>query len=296
MPSSKPPFKPLPRPRAGAVLRVLIYGVPIAALLVLIALGVGYLQQQRALPGKVRAHIENGNSYRAEMWYDRAIKEYERALALEPTNVSARRHMITAVREDLTLKGFGPGSDIDPALRRGYERFELVPAAHIDRALDLIKELMALDAGASQDASLLFDHAMILKVGGRPRAALPLLELAYRLKPNDAAIAAELGLLRALQGTGQATGNQASDGYALVRYAVTTQPREARYRLYAARLLHEFNGCDRAATRSVAFSAAGCAAAHQEYLRAEELASGEDLWSRRIKLRAGKAARQPALH
>lgn len=295
--ATQKPFRTAAKPaRRTQVARALYYGVPALALAVVLGLGFTYWQQQRAIPGKVQAHLAAGDGYVAQAWYDRAAKEYEAALALDPGRVDARRRLIGAWREDLLLAGFGPGSEVDPALRVDYAHHELVPAARVEKALTLVREVSALDAASNRDPRFLLDHALILKVAGRVGAAIAMLDLAYRLAPNDADIAAELGLLRALEGL--RTGRSA-EGLGLVRDAIALRPNDARYRLYAARILHEASGCGRTGAQPVRYAPRandGCNDARREYLRAEELASGEDIWSRRIKLQAGKAARQPNLH
>lgn len=272
------------------------YGVP--ALILAVSLGIGwvYWQQQRAIPRKVQAHLAAGDAFVAQAWYDRAAKEYQAALALDASRVDARRRLLGAWREELLLAGFGPGSQVDPALRVDYARSELVPAAHVEQALALVRELNALDPASNRDPEALREHALILKVGGRVDAAIAVLDLAYRLAPQDADIAAELGLLRALENlrTGRGT-----EGLGLVRYAIAARPQEAKFRLYAARILHEAAGCGGLAAQPMRVTSranAACDEVRREYLRAEELARGDDIWSRRIKLRAGKAARQPNLH
>ena len=274
----------------------LFYVAP--ALILAVSLGTGwiYWQQQRAIPGKVQAHLAAGDAFVAQAWYDRAAKEYRAALALDASRIDARRRLLGVWREELLLAGFGPGSQVDPALRVDYARAELVPAARIEQALTLVRELNALDPTAGRDPQLLLEHALILKVGGRVEAAIAVLDLAYRLAPRDADIAAELGLLRALEGLRTGRG---ADGLGLVRYAIAARPQEARFRLYAARILHEAAGCGGLAAQPMRVARRAndaCDEARREYLRAEELAHGEDIWSRRIKLRAGKAARQPSLH
>lgn len=294
--------KPIRRPAtttpvvAGRRIRALYYGVPALLVLSGLVLGLVYWQQQRAIPGKVQAHVAAGDAFLAQAWYDRAAKEYQAALVLDPTRIDARRRLLRTWREELLLAGFGPGSQVDPALRVDYARAELVPAAQVEQALVVVRELNALDPAASRDPEFLFDHAQILKVGGRVEAAITVLDLAYRLAPNDADIAAELGLLRALEGVRAGRG---AEGLALVRNAIAARPQEARYRLYAARILHEAAGCGGLAVRPLRVARPAtdaCDDARREYLLAEELAQGDDIWSRRIKLRAGKAARQPSLH
>lgn len=286
------------QPALGAkITRALYFGVPTLLVVVGVATALMYWQQQRAIPGKVQAYLAAGDAYVAQAWYDRAAKEYEAALALDPGHVDARRRLIGAWREELLLAGFGPGSEIDPALRVNYARHELVPAVRVERVLAMVREVNALDSASNRDPRFLLDHALVLKVAGQVPAAITVLDLAYRIAPNDADIAAELGLLRALEGLRTGRG---AEGLGLVRYAVASRPDEARFRLYLARILHEASGCGRASAQTVRFvpRAGGnpCDEVRREYLRAEELARGEDIWSRRIKLLAGKAARQPSLH
>lgn len=275
--------------------RGLYYGM--SALILAASLGIGlmYWQQQRAIPAKVEAHLAAGDAFLAQAWYERAAQEYEAALALDANRVDARRRLLRAWREELLLAGFGPGSPIDPALRVDYARAELVPAARVDRALALVETVNALDPASKRDPKFLLEHAQILKVGGRVEAAIAVLDLAYRLAPRDADIAAELGLLRALDGL---RSGRDADGLGLVRYAIAVRPQDARFHLYAARILHEAAGCGVSAQpmRVASRVNEACDEVRREYLRAEALARGEDIWSRRIKLRAGKAARQPSLH
>lgn len=276
--------------------RALYYGAPALVVAVILGIGAMYWQQQRAIPAKVQAHIAAGDAFVAQAWYERAAKEYEAALALDANGVDARRRLLSAWREELLLMGFGPGSQVDPALRVDYARAELVPAARVEQALTLVRTLNALDPASNRDPTLLLEQALILKVGGRVEDAIAVLDRAYRVAPNNADIAAELGLLRAIEGLRTGRG---PEGLGLVRYAIAARPQEARFRLYAARILHEAAGCGGVSAqpmRVVSRANAACDEARREYLRAEELAHGEDIWSRRIKLRAGKAARQPSLH
>lgn len=291
------PTHSVARPARGERLaRAVYYGVPALLLLGGLVTGLIYWQQQRALPSKVQAHLAAGDAFVAQAWYDRAAKEYAAALALDATSVDARRRLLGAWREELLLMGFGPGSQVDPALRVDYARSELVPAARVEQALALVRELNALDPASNRNPTALLEHALILKVGGRVDAAIAVLDLAYRLAPQDADIAAELGLLRALEGLRTGRG---ADGLDLVRYAIAARPQDARFRLYAARILHEAAGCGGLAAHPMRVASRAnqaCDEVRREYLRAEELARGDDIWSRRIKLRAGKAARQPNLH
>lgn len=283
-----------PSPERSKVQWVL-YGVIAAAVAAAVILAVAYILHQRALPGRIAKHIASGDRYREEIWYDRALKEYEAALALAPTHLQAKRRIVTAMREGLTLKGFGPGSQVDPALRAGYPQLELLATTEVQAALAHVRDLYAQAPDLKQDPATLWDEALILKVTGKPEAALTVLERLHALRPGDLDVTAELGLLR---GYVAYSSGQPLAGVDLLRSTVAAKPADPRYRLYFARTLDEAYQCTSTNTgaapkpnrREV------CGAAKREYLRAEELASGEDIWSRRIKLRAGKDARRPGLH
>lgn len=291
MPTPRPPAH---APRADrSKLQWVLYGAIGLGAIVLVVLLVTYFVQQRALPGKIAQHIAQGDRYREEIWYDRAIKEYEAALALAPAHVEARQRLITALRQNLSLKAFGPGSAVDHSLRADYDRLELVPAPEVEAALTRVRELYAQAPELKDDPHTLWDEALILKAAGKPAAALAIFERLHGLRPKDLDVMAELGLLRAWVANRE---GRPLAGLDLLRTAIAEKPQEPRFRLYFARSLHEAYECTTKTAVPKPARREVCGAAKREYLRAEELASGDDIWSRRIKLRAGKEARQPGLH
>lgn len=283
-----------PTPRAEhSKTQLMVYGAIAVGAIALVVLLIAYFVQQRAIPGKIAEHIAQGDRYREEVWYDRAIKEYETALALAPAHVEAKQRLVTAMRQNLSLKGFGPGSAVDHSLRADYDRLELVAPADVEAALARLRELYVQAPALKDDAGVLWDEALILKVAGKPAAALAVFERLHRLRPKDLDVMAELGLLRAWMANRE---GRPLAGLDLLRTAIAEKPQEPRFRLYFARSLHEAYECTSKTATPKPARREVCGAAKREYLRAEELASGDDIWSRRIKLRAGKEARQPGLH
>lgn len=273
-----------------------LYSVIALALIATIILVVMHVLHTRALPGKIAQHLATGDGYRAELWYERALKEYEAALRLDPQNIETRRRIIGTQVANLTLRGFGPGAPVDPALQAEYYRIELVPPAEIDATLARLQELYRAAPELGNDPALLWDEAMLLKVGGQPERARAVLQRLHRMQPNDVAVGAELGLLTTIL---NARREIDGPGLSLLEAAVAAQPHEPRYHFYLARALQESFGCTAAATpKRVSYveRRTTCGRARREYEQAESLAQGDDIWMRRIHLRANKDAHQPALH
>lgn len=142
--------------------------------------------------------------------YERAIAEYEKALALDAHNVEVYRRTISATRRKLEL---------EPPVRL-YER-ECQQEIHA--ALTRMYEFQASHAALKDDRDLLLEEAALLELGGKPDTALGVLKKAHAARPDDAEVLARLGLL--------------SGDLGLIGRAIESRKDEASYHYYLAQVL-----------------------------------------------------------
>tara|TARA_R110002073_G_scaffold318350_1_gene492462 strand:+ start:1311 stop:2984 length:1674 start_codon:yes stop_codon:yes gene_type:complete len=244
--------------------------------------GVASFQADREIEEMAQKHLDIGDRFVAQENYEQAISEYSQALEIEPNNIELHRKLITAKKQRLMVLAFsGAGTVLDIGLRLNYQGFAPVPGAEVDDALHSIYQLQALDPGLKDDVALMFDEAAIWKTSGsRSNNAIPLLQKATEFAPNNSAVLAELGLLSVLIST-------KPDGMRFLRRAIDIQPNEARYHFYLARVLAETYVCPYAGyDYKGSGDAEACAEAIRAYLRAADLATGDDRWSRQIQVRS----------
>ncbi len=142
-----------------------------------------------------------GDRFASQMKYDEAIQQYEKALKIDEFNIDVLRRIITVLRKNILYKSlyrFHAVLDgLDVAMRNDY-KVRFVPKKEIENAFEKIYSLKAIDPSYDNDVSLLLDEAHILKVDGRIKETIQILEQAYKLSPKNPDVLAELGLLRVL--------------------------------------------------------------------------------------------------
>jgi tetratricopeptide (TPR) repeat protein len=134
--------------------------------------------------------------------YERAIAEYEKALALDGGNIAVFRRIISAARRKLELE--------NPV--RLHER---ECQAEINSALTRIYEFQAAHPGLKDDQELLLEEAALLTLSGKAESAVAALKKIEQLHPGNPDVLARLGF--------------ATDDADLVRRALEKRPGEASY-------------------------------------------------------------------
>ena len=182
--------------------------------------------------------------------YEKAIEEYEKALALDDANPEVHRSLIAALRHRLELQ--------PPVRWRSVEG-----QAEVNAVLTALYEHQASRPVLKNDKALMLEEARILRIGGRLAAAAEVLERARALYPGHADVLADLGFVRAM-----VCPENRADGVELIRRALAIRPDEPAHHYALAQALDKA-GDDAAAIRA--------------YRRAAELSSsGRDIWTRRV--------------
>jgi len=258
---------------------------------------ISQLQEARQIREKVKIHLFAGDRLATQQRYDQAIKEYEKVFEVDKNNIKVHLRIISTVRRHLTFKAFPPGDPgNDFALRPDYDSalftnlFARVSDSEINAVLTRIYQLQALNPILQDDIELLLEEALILKTRGtRTKEAIKVLEKAHKLAPENPELLAELGLLLAV--LSHKSPQRAGEGVTLIRRAIQNRPNEACYHFYLARSLATAYLCPhRGLEYSGADDAQACAEAIREYHRATDLATGDDIWSQRIRTRAQKSS------
>ncbi|GEM_PF-6302268 len=230
---------------------------------------------------KVRIYAVMGDRYASQMKYDKAVKQYEKALEIEEFNTDVLRRIITVMREDIlyrSLYRFHAVLDgLDVAMRNYYE-VRFVSKQMIDDALEKIDTLKAVEPSFESDVSLLLNEAYILKADARVKEAIRVLEKAYKLSPENPDVLAELGLLWVLvtYSSGSEGKGEGANGIELIKKAIKMQPGNPIYHLYLGRSLERLNPGPNAE-------------ALREYRWASELAVSKDFWTKRIRMFANQS-------
>ena len=147
-----------------------------------------YVAVQRYNADRPEGRMSLGNLYATRGDLDRAIAEYRKALALEPTFVAGYVNLADAYRSQ------GADSDAEATLRQGLAREPKAAALHYALGLALVRqkktadalkelaEAARLDAGNARYA---YVYAVALTDAGRGRDALQLLAAARKRHPYD---------------------------------------------------------------------------------------------------------------
>lgn len=225
---------------------------------------------------KVRLYATIGDRFASQMKYDEAIKQYEKALKIDEFNIDVLRRIITVLRENILYKSLyrshAVPDGLDVAMRNHY-KVRFVPKKEIENAFEKIYSLKAIDPSYDNDVSLLLDEAHILKVDGRIKETIQILEQAYKLSPKNPDVLAELGLLRVLDSY---LAKQKINGIDLIQQAINIRPANPLYHFYLGRSLDR----DRSNPN---------AGAIREYRWAAKLAVAQDFWTKRIRMFANQS-------
>jgi tetratricopeptide (TPR) repeat protein len=203
---------------------------------------------------EVKIQLSVADSFFERFEYEKAIKEYEKALELDIDNIEAHSRIITAATKKLELEERLPG--------RVWNTEEATKEA--DNILARIYRVYVLNPSLKDDIELLLEEALLLKLSRRYIAGITVLEKAKKLFPDNPTMLAELGCLHAL-----ASPDKNIEGLDLLRRAIEIRPTEARYHYYLARAV------EKAGLHAEAIS---------QYYQAIQLqlATGLDLWSKKI--------------
>ena len=134
--------------------------------------------------------------------YEKAIEQYEKALALDEDNVRILRKILTATRRKLELE-----NPVVIPERKCQEE--------IQAALTRLYEFQAARPGLQEDRELLLEEAALLQLAGKHDSAHAVLQRAYRAGPDDPETLASLGL--------------ATRDADLIRRAIEKQPENAEH-------------------------------------------------------------------
>jgi tetratricopeptide (TPR) repeat protein len=265
---------------------LVVVGVSVA---VGLYLGATSFANSRKVGIQVRAHLGAGDRFFADGDYLEARSEYEEAIAIDPTRAPAMRRLVSALTQQLLVDQFAYPSGYDIGLPELY--FDpYTPSAVADSsvtdALGVIYRLRSMDRRSREDVGLLFDEARVLKsVPWRVAEAIPVLEHAHELAPQDPDVLAELGLVKAVAGNDPAA-------VEFIRQALRIEPANARYHFYLARVAQWGHACAELPGGGdpyrgpVPGAAAACATAVRELRRVRGLAVEDGPPAERIGTRA----------
>lgn len=233
---------------------------------------------------KVRLYATMGDRFASQMKYDEAIKQYEKALKIDEFNIDVLRRIITVLRENILYKSLyhyhAVSDGLDVAIRNDY-KVRFVPKKEIENAFEKIYSLKAIDPSYDNDVSLLLDEAHILKIDGRIKETIQILEQAYKLSPKNPDVLAELGLLRVLDSY---LAKQKINGIDLIQRAINRQPANPLYHLYLGRSLDRDSRSNPNAE------------AIREYRWAAKLSIAQDFWTKRIRMFANQSIQRLYYH
>jgi tetratricopeptide (TPR) repeat protein len=204
------------------------------------------LSEARQTREEIRVQISIGDEFLKRQEYKKAILEYEKAIEVDKDDIESNLRLIKAVRSKLQVQAYGSVSgDVDKTLARIYR-------------------LRGLEPSFIDNRDLMVEEALVFKADMRFSSAIEVLETARALHPDDNAILAELGYLRALTSRGEKI-----DGLDLLRKAVEEAPEEARYHYYLA------DSAKRAKLLGEAI---------REYIKTARLSTSQDAWNRGVHI------------
>lgn len=185
-----------------------ILGIIIAGIVGIFTI-VQNVEKSKEKEKQIQMYLEAGERFAEHYNIESAIEQYEKILRIDNDNELAQRAIIILLRKKL--------------------QFDIGEPPEIDDILAKIYHLQALHPSRKQDPRLLVEEAFLLRRGGRGKAALDVMERAYKVSSDDPEVLAQLGYLRALTSS-----EENVKGLDLLRRAIEKDPNEARYHAYLA--------------------------------------------------------------
>ena len=233
---------------------------------------------RQALQKQVQLHLNVGDQLLEKQDFKEAVKEFEKARTIAPDSTESYLKITQANREHMLRGRFTGGSFYNIGLRKDYTGpFAPSNPQQISAALKIIYSVQELEPSLKNDPDLLLDEALILKTSGlRVKQAIPVLEKANHIAPENAEILAELGLIKVML-------LQKHEGLEDIQQAIKINPEIARYHFYLAKALGEIFLCSYRGYKHFGSEySESCVKAIKEYHIAIDIAGG-DFWSRHIR-------------
>jgi S1-C subfamily serine protease/tetratricopeptide (TPR) repeat protein len=204
-----------------------------------------------ALSPEIQIQLAIGDRFLSAENFQKAIAEYQKALASDSNNTQIILRIVTAIRRYAYRVGWFP-SNLFPDDEMGS----------VDKALTLLFRAQAIDGSLAEGRDWLLEEAYLRRLNRKWGMALDVLEKAYKLYPDDPEIMAELGLLR-----WHRIPDERAQSVALLRRATAIRPENPLYHRYLGKVL-ELSGHRAEALRT--------------YRRTVELAKSSDLFAQRL--------------